>query len=337
MRRFPAFRATLAILGIALVAAVATLALPTNPYQRYQLLHGTIHARAQWIYERIHFDPTPIDVVVIGSSRTGAGVDARRLGELTGLNVVNFSLPEAGRNINHAIIAELLTAKSPKLLVIGVTEKPSRTGHSTYRYFAPAAALLDPGFAGNLNYLPDLGHLPFRQLELFAATLAPAVIGLSPRFDPTRYAGPVYDTNADIVLPDGRIKPTGIAADPAELARGVARYERGIRPPILPATLADIEFGDERSYVRRIAALARARGIRVAFLALPYYTGPVAVQEAALYRSIGPLWNAGFLRDRPEFYSDYGHLTRDGARMLTDWLAPQVAAAAPPPPSAPER
>ena len=326
MRRFPALRAVFAILGVALACAAATLALPTNPYQRYQLLHDTIHSRARWIYERIHFDPTPIDVVIIGSSRTGAGANARRLGQLTGLNVVNFSLPEAGRNINHAIIAELLTRKSPRLIVLGVTEKPSRLGHSTYRYLAPTMALLDPAYVGNINYIPDLGSLPFRQLQLFAATLAPDVMGLSSHFDSALYAGAVYNTTADIVLPDGRIKRTDVPADPAELARGVAKFERGMQPPILPASFADIEFGDERIYVRRIAALARARGIRVAFLAMPYYTGPVTVQEDALYRSIGPVWNAGFVHRRADLYSDYGHLTRTGALVVSDWLAPRIAA-----------
>ena len=80
----------------------------TNPYQRWQLLDGTIHANARWIYERIHFDPTPIDVVLLGPSRMGAGVNAPRLAkalDARGLpaNVVNFSLPEAGRNMNWAV------------------------------------------------------------------------------------------------------------------------------------------------------------------------------------------------------------------------------------------
>jgi hypothetical protein len=326
MRRFRSLPAVIAIFGIALLCATATLLLPTSGYQRYQLLEGTIHARARWIYERIHFDPTPIDVVVIGSSRTGAGIDAARLGHLTGRNVVNFSLPEAGRNINYAIITEMLTAKTPKLIVLGVTEKPSRTGHSAYRYLAPAAMLVDPAYFGNIKYLADLGYLPYRQLLLFAADIAPGTMGFSHDFDPARYAGPFLDTTADITLPDGTIKRTGQPAALAELERGVRKLETGTNPPILPASLADIEFGDERAYVRRIAAMAKARGIRVVFLAIPYYTGTTYVQEGALYRHFGPLWNAGFLAPHAEYYTDYAHLTRGGARVLTDWVAPMITA-----------
>jgi hypothetical protein len=332
MRIFPSARAIFAIFGVALACAFATLLLPTNDYQRYQLLRGTIHDRAHWIYERIHFDPTPIDVVIIGSSRTGAGVDPGRLGRDTGLNVVNFSLPEAGRNINHAIIEEMLKAKQPRLLVIGVTEKPSRFGHSAFRYLASPADLLNPGYLGNFNWLPDLAYLPYRQLYLFAAWLAPGAMGMPKHFDPARYDGPAYDTTQDIVMPDGHIKRTDIAAPMAELLRGVKKLEAGNRPAILPARFADIEFGDDRSYVRRIVALAKARGIRVAFLAIPYYTGTSDVQEAPLYERFGPIWNAGFFASHPADYSDYAHLNRGAARQLTDWLAPKITAALAPSP-----
>ena len=150
MRPLHAFRKTLAILGIGLATAVGLSLLPENSYQRWQLLEGTIHARTRWIYERIHFDPEPVDVVFIGPSRVEAGVDAPRISQALGArglpaNVVNFSLPEGGRNINLAIFAELLKTKQPKLLVIGVIEKPSRFGHPAYKYMAPREMLAKPG------------------------------------------------------------------------------------------------------------------------------------------------------------------------------------------------
>jgi hypothetical protein len=326
MRIFPSGRAVFAILAMAFGLAALSLFIPTDPYLRWQLLGGTIHERARWIYERIHYDPTPVDVVVIGSSRMGAGIIAPRLAEKTGLNVVNFSLPEAGRNINYAIIDELLKTKQPRLIVLGVTEKPSRTGHSTWRYLAPTDMLIDPGYAGNIMYIPDLGFQPWRQLKLLAAGLSPESFGMRRDFDPADYAGPALDITGNIKLPDGTIKRTDLPASRAELERGVKKLEAGMTPPLLPARYADIEFGDERTYVRRIAAMARARGIKVAFLALPYYTGPDTVQEEALYRQFGPVWNAGFFSPHAELYSDYAHLDRAGAEQLTDWTAPRIKA-----------
>ena len=150
MRPLHAFRKTLAILGVALATAVGLSLLPENDYQRWKLLDGTIHARARWMYERVHFDPQQLDVVFVGPSRIGAGVDAPRLGAALaarGLpgNVVNFSLPETGRNVNYVIVDELLKTKQPKLIVIGVTEKPSRYGHSTFKFLAPRQQVATAG------------------------------------------------------------------------------------------------------------------------------------------------------------------------------------------------
>ncbi|MDB5422837.1 MAG: hypothetical protein JWQ29_253 [Phenylobacterium sp.] len=330
MRPVHAFRKSLAILGAAFATAVLLSLLPEHPYQRWQLLEGTIHARSRWIYERINFDPQPLDVVFIGPSRVGAAVDAPRLGQALaarGLpsNVVNFALPEAGRNINDVIVREMLAKKQPKLIVIGVTEKPSRFGHSAFKFIAPRGMVAWPGYVSDANYLADLIYLPYRQAELFAAYVAPGVLGPSNTFDPARYRGHAIDTTGDIRLPDGTIKNGRLPADMTELERGVRKLERGTHPPILSRRYADLEFGDERHYVREICDLAHARGIRVAFLFLPYYTGASDVQEEPLYRSCGPVWNAGFLSPHAELYSDYAHLTSAGADQLTDWLVAPVS------------
>lgn len=331
MRLVNAPRIILAILGLALLAAAAACALPDNPYQRWQLLDGTIHARARWIYERIHDDPTPIDVVFVGPSRTEKGINAGRLqSELAaqGLNdtVVNFAMAEAGRNLNYVIVRELLKSRTPKLLVLGVTEKPSRFGHPAFKYIATAGEILEPGYLTDLNYFSDLLYLPYRQIRLFAASWLPGGTGLARRFDPARYQGPSLDATGNEVLPDGRIKEGVKPASMHELLRGVHKLERGMHPPILPARYADLEFGDERHYVREICRMARAKGVKVAFLFLPYYTGPDSIQESKLYESCGPIWNEAYLAPHAELFADYGHLTKHGAEVATDWVEPKVAA-----------
>jgi len=319
-----------AILGSALVFGVAALLLPENPYQRWQLLSDTIHARAGWIYERVHFDPTPIDVAFIGPSRVGQGISAPRLeAELAAkgrpVQVVNFSLPEDGRDINYSIAKELFSTKSPKLLVIGVVEKPSRFGHPAFKYIADRSDLVWPGYVMDFNYFSNLIYLPYRQMRLFAADLWPASQDLSKAFNPRRFAGDSVDTTGSIVLPDGSIKEGERPASAAELDRGVRKLQHGMHPPILPDQFRDLEFGAERSNIRRIAALARAHGTQVAFVFIPYFTGPSTVQEQAFYGQYGPVWNAGFLSSHAEWFADYGHLTRTGAYQLTDWLSGPIA------------
>lgn len=325
-----AFRKTLFLLAVALASAAGASVLPGNSYQRWQLLDGTIHANARWIYERSSFDPTPIDVAFLGPSRTEVGVDAPRLSaELAarGLtsNVVNFSFPELGRNINLVAAQELFAHKKPKLLVLGVVEKPSRFGHSAFKYLADPSAIAFPGYFGDLDYFSDLIYLPFRQMQLFAANVFPGGMGLAKEFDASQYRG---QSTHIIFMPGGRIaEPSSNPGTPAELDRTVKKYEASIHPPLLPPGLADYEFGDERHYIREIAELAQKNGAKVAFLFQPYLTGPGELrdlQELKFYEQYGPVLNAGFLASHPEWFADYGHLDRQGSNILTDWLAEPV-------------
>jgi hypothetical protein len=329
MRRLRPLRTVLSILGIALGLAVTACLLPERPYERWQLLDGTIHERARWIYERVHFDPRPIDVMFVGPSRTARGVDPLQLQDLLSspgrpVRVVNFALPENGRNMNEVIVEEALKTKTPKLIVIGVIEKPSRFGHPAYKYIAPRHLMVNPGYLANADYLSDLVYLPFRQMKLALAYAAPQAMGLTDQFDPGRY-DPDPPNPTSVVKPDGSVEDWTQPGTPQELQRGINKLERGMHPPILPASLADIEFGDERHYIRQIVAAAQKKGVKVAFLSLPYCTGPSGVQEEKFYRQYGPVWNAGFLSSHTELYADYGHLTIAGAKVLTTWLAPYVA------------
>ncbi len=318
------------MLAVALAAAAAASALPDNPYQRWSSLEDTIQQRLRWMYERIHFDSAPVDVAIIGPSRSGAAVSTPLLE--AGLaaagvtaKVANFSMPEAGRNLNWTVAEQLFAAKAPKLVVIVVIEKPSRFGHPAYKYIAPTAEIIDPGYLGNLNWPADLVYLPFRQLQLMAARLFPAAFDLPPAFQPARYAGTDLDTTLSYRAGDGSWVDHDVAMPLPMLEAQRQRYEAAVDPPILPASLAAIEFGDERTYVARIAEAAKAKGARVAFLFLPYYKGPLDVQERDFYARYGPMLEAGFVSRRADWYSDVGHLNRDGARALTGWLAPKLA------------
>ena len=329
MRRFRAFRAVGVVLGTVVLTGLGAACLPDAPYERFQLLDNTIQRDARWIYERTTFDTAPIDVAFLGPSRIGAAVDAPLLQkDLAALgvqaNVVNLSTPEEGRNLNLVFAEELFASKHPKLVVIGVIEKPGRFGHPAYKYLAPAAMVANPGYVGNLSYASDLMYLPFRQMKLFAARLFPSLSGFDEMFDPSRYAGSNPPFANVLHLPDGRTidRTTVVPAESLENAqakRAVAEH-----PPILPRALADVEFGGDRHYIRAIAELAKQHGARMAFLFLPYFHGPRNIQEQALYTSFGPVIDAGFLADHAPWFSDVAHLNRDGATALTDWLAPYI-------------
>ncbi len=308
------------LLGVLAVSAVCA-AIPDDEYQRFQLLDKSSQRGIRWVYERIHYDDDPIDVVVIGSSRTGAGVDAARLEHALALSgradtVVNFSLPEEGRDLHWVVAEQVLRAKRPKLMILGVVEQPAREGNPGYKYVAPAADVVDPAYVINRNYLGNLIYLPYRQLYLLFANVLPGVAGLERDFDPMRYAN-----SSGIVW----LTKHGNMSEAALRARD-RTFEQQVRPPLLPPRYADFEFGNERAYIRRIAGLAKASGTRLVFLYMPHYDGPPGVVEDDFYRAHGRLLNPGFVAHDSKLYYNLAHLNERGAAVLTDWLVPQVAA-----------
>jgi hypothetical protein len=84
MTIIPWRRGVLIMLGVALLAAALAGSLPDNPYQRWSTLEKTIQNRLRWIYERIHDDPAPIDIVLLGPSRGGAAPGAGRTPDARG-------------------------------------------------------------------------------------------------------------------------------------------------------------------------------------------------------------------------------------------------------------
>ena len=112
-----------AAVAVALVLDAAVCLLPENAYQRWQYPRDYPNGRARWIYERIHFDPTPIDVVILGPSRAQLGFGAAAVEERLAqhgkhVNVVNFAVEGSGRNMQSMIVDELFKTKSPKVIVL---------------------------------------------------------------------------------------------------------------------------------------------------------------------------------------------------------------------------
>ena len=180
-----------AALAVAFILNAAVCLLPENDYLRWQLPEPD--GRLRWIYERIHFDPTPIDIAIVGPSREQLGFSAAAIerdlaqrGKLA--NVVNFALPGAGRDIQWAILDELFKAKSPKMIVLGVEDQPYPFGHFFFKHVAPAEEIAFPPSPFLHNYFYNLAYLPIRKLKLFGANLFPNLFGLSKQFDPDHYA-----------------------------------------------------------------------------------------------------------------------------------------------------
>ena len=308
---------------VLLACLIITVMLPQNSYIRYQAMSGTIFERVRWAYERIHFDDTPIDIAFIGSSRTARGVISPELEDhLTELgfdvNIANFSLPAAGFDVRLALAQELLAEKQPDFLVISVVEQFPRHGHQAFGDLATVGELLRSPWVVNRNLPENLVRLPMRQIQLAMASWMPEAFGYRAEFDPAAYAGTSVDPR---IFNPGRKGGPKTAEEIAALKRE-SRFRRGnITKPILPNTLAWLEFRIPRTYLRRLAEISAANGTQIVFLYLPFYGGFPEPFERNWLEQYGPVLSAEFLREDPNFYNDVAHSSELGATRITDWLA----------------
>lgn len=316
----------LAIFAAAIAAAALVSCLPEDPYRRFQLLDGTEYRNLRWVYERTHFDPRPVDIAVLGSSRIETGVDARQL-EATlraagsPLHVENFGIPYNGRNLDLVIARQLLATKKPKVLIIGVPERPSQHTHVTFKYVGSSSDVVTSFERGNFEYLADLAYLPYRHLQNFGARLfgtsaVPVKPGNEAHYDPDMGFKREPGGRWDVTYPQRALIDLKSGARRALLERSGS--------PLLKVALATA-WSAERRNVAAITDLARARKIAVVFLFIPQFASDGVISDAAFYRKHGPLLDADFVSTHPELYSSWGHLNARGATVLNVWLVGKLS------------
>ena len=258
-----------AALGVAFVLSAATCLLPENAYQRWQL-QPIMNDRLRWIYERIHFDPRPIDIAIIGPSRVQLGLSAPAIEEKLAQNgshasVANLAFPGAGRDIQWAIVQELFKTKSPKAIILEVEAQPYPFGSFAFKYVAPAKEIVFPPTPFLHNYLYNIAYLPIRNLTLFGADLFPDLFGLSKQFDPERYAQSRTDYSTSFIGDLGKLVDM---EHPVPRATLLAETRTTDHDTVLGRAMTRINGGEDHLYMRKIAAEAKARGAQVIFVFL---------------------------------------------------------------------
>lgn len=306
---------------------------PHERYYRYQALDNGTTRKADWIYERLHFDPTPVDIALIGTSRTGGALSApiieARYCAMTGrrIHVANLSVPETGRNLHYVIAREAVRTKAPALTIIELNDYESRKPHRNFIHLADTADVISAPLLLNLNYFSDLLRLPGRQLLLFAET----VTGRAPlrqKFDPSVYKGPHLDRTQILEFKDGRRFDRARLVHPDDLDRELAQRSEADAPfYVLPGLLQPLEYRFSRIYLARIEAIIAAADGRVDYAYLPAWrSGPYPQRLADALGGRAPDYDlgAGFTDDAG-LWLDAHHLNADGARAASHRLAEALA------------
>jgi hypothetical protein len=314
-----------AALAVALLLNAAICLLPENAYQRWQLQDPDGPLR--WIYERIHFDATPIDVAILGPSRAQLGFSATAIEQDLAkqgkhAHAVNFALPGAGRDIQWAILDELFKAKSPKVVVLEVEDQPYPFGHFLYKYVAPAKAIVFPPTPFLHNYLYNLAYLPIRKFKLFGANLFPDLFGLSKQFDPEHYARNRTDFTTSFVGDLGKLVDM---EHPVPRATLLGQPRQLIPRTLVARALTRINGGEDHLFTQKIARDGKAHGAQLIFVYPPMFEGPQTVSDEDFLKQFGPVLNYGDLAPRDELFENWSHLNHAGAMNASARLADAIA------------
>lgn len=324
-----AFVFTLTLLGAAVIA-------PQDPYHRWQEHTSGTTRKADWIYERLHFDAEPIDVALIGTSRMAGGLSGPDIEaaycRATGrrIRVANLSIPETGRNMHYVIAKEAMRTKAPALTIVELNEIETRRPHNGFVVLADAEDVLTAPALVNLNYFSDLARLPGRQVLLwFAAQTGRAAV--RPAFDPAHYEGHDLDRTRALPLLDGRVISRFEIAEETELDAASDRRAARASRLRLPAALRPLEYRFSRIYLRKIEALAGSARSDVAYVYLPAWRAPTLPDQIRTDLGIEkPVIDlGGEIANDPGKWLDATHVNAWGATAQSARFVDELAAAMP--------
>jgi hypothetical protein len=317
------------LLGLIVLFALSLL-LPDPPALRYQLSAHTLQFHSWWIYERIHDDPTPIDVAVVGSSKVQYGVSpvvleddlSRQLGRP--VHVAAFGMVDMGRDLHYAIVKDLLaTRPEVKMVIVQVEFSPYWGGHPLFRYLGDDWDVIRAPVVSVKSYFTDLLYLPMRHILCFSESLFPDLFGVQ-SFQPKTYEGARVDWSDRFVKFDGSIQDNHHTSPP-ELMRSQTLSANNKYLTLVDRLVPkSIPKAVEHTFTKDIVAVAKSHGVRVVFVNVPVFENRQPLKEPGFYQRQGPYFDALFLANQARLYSSGPHLNHDGAIVLADWLATKI-------------
>ena len=304
--------------------------LPHDRYIRYQQLTNSDLFRSRWVYERIHYDKTPIDVAIIGSSRLETSLSApileKELSEKLGrpIHVANLAIPDEGRNLHYLVARELVeNHPETRIILLSVVERAD-VSHPAFRYLADPVDLLRAPLFINHYYFLDTAFLPYRQMSYFVQTLFPTWFGVSRTFRED-YVGTGFDTTYSFYLPSGKLvdryhvmPQTQLEASSRQMINELGGTWRQ------PSRWQALNFPLEQEYAKRLVEVAREHCAEILFVRLPFYKSPPHMYDEAFYRDLGPLLDAEQLNSNPQNYGDAGHFNRHETDIVSAWLKESI-------------
>ena len=328
----PALFAIGVIIAIGILLCGSVL-LPHDRYYRYQAHNSITTRHADWIYERLHFDPKPVHVALVGSSRTIGWSSAPKIEQefckQTGkkINVANLGIPYTGRNMHYVIAKEALRTKQPALMVVELNEIETRRPHYGFIFLADPADVITAPALLNLNYIVDFLRLPGRQVALFYKSIFNRP-DIRSSFDPQKYLPSNRDMTQTVDFINGQSKSRDVVHHRDALEEMRTERANEVSPlHLLPKPLRPLEYRFSRAYLRKIESMAEKHASEMSYVYLPAYHAPVPIdgllKELDVNKPIIDL--GGSIAFKSSLWLDATHLNADGAITQSKKFAQQLA------------
>jgi hypothetical protein len=305
------------------VSLILLSVLSHNKYLRYQALDVGVFKKATWIYERTVFDPTPIDIAFFGTSHTLNAIDSTLVEEYINVDrtpkkhVVNFAIPQLGRDMHQTLVKLLLEHRQPEILFIEIRETETRDQHPATYYLANSLDMINSPLLVNSRYFGNLARLPLRQSSLFLKTQFPDMFGVTTEFDQQAYAG--AHQNYALAFPDGKSRHR-IRTEQILVEKRLRWKRKNAHKLLRDNKLKNfINYNANLTILRNLISLAKKQGIEVYFIYLPDFGSQAKPVDEEIYQAMAPI----LYIDDPSIYTntnnwyDLGHLNAQGAMRYT--------------------
>lgn len=300
---------TVLVLFLFWTLVLFTFLLPYNKQYGYaQMLESC--GKSDWLYQRIFKNKTPIDIALIGSSRTLCGIQDSLLEDQLSRNqqqffhVANLGFCRYGRPLHTSIIKDLFEHHHPKAIILEVRETESRFSHPDFPYMANTNDLL----------LPYLHESYFKQVLKGARSRMEfnlkKILNCLPKYDTSKVVNNYFyfknkDNDDDTSLNQR-----------TQMDFNKTKHNTGFY----------WQFYFSKNQVKEIVAIAKKNNAHIYFLFLPSYRSHFTQPfEAEFYLQYGELLTPPkSLLDRTDIWSDEVHLNPKGAAELTGWLSEKI-------------
>ncbi len=295
--------------SLMMIAIVAIFLTPYSKEFAYHYIENDCYNHGAWIFDRITKNKTPIDIAFIGSSHTIHAFQEKRMEEMLGSNyhLTNLGYCRYGRNLQCTILKLLLQHKSPKLIVLEVSEDEEKNSHDIFPYLAETSDLFSSPTLINRDYLTDLYHGASARLECFKAT---------------------YVFGEKLAQTDDRLYGYGDAdriATKDELTENENAWQKRLTRKT-PESIRKVQLRYPLSYLEKMMALIKGKNIPFVFVYLPESGSKLKnPQHTDYYQKFAPLLiQPQSELSNPIYWMDASHLNDKGSEIVSEWMAKQL-------------